>query len=91
MEAKAGLFDPDRGLKRAEFVTMLWRAAGSPSAAVTEKFEDVDENDYYYQAAYWAAANGITNGVGDNRFAPDYDCTREQAITMLYRFAKLKG
>lgn len=91
VEAKDGLFDPDRGLKRAEFVTMLWRAAGSPSAAVTEKFEDVDENDYYYQAAYWAAANGITNGVGDNRFAPDYDCTREQAITMLYRFAKLKG
>lgn len=90
-ETRDGLFNPKHGLKRAEFVTMLWRAAGSPSAAVTEKFEDVDENDYYYQAAYWAAANGITNGVGDNRFAPDYDCTREQAITMLYRFAKLKG
>lgn len=86
--ARDGQFDPDRGITRAEFVTMLWRMAGMPSAGQVEDFLDVSNpSAYYYNAVRWAAAKGISDGIGDNHFGPDYDCTREQAMTLLWRYA----
>lgn len=86
--AKDGTFDPNRGITRSEFVTMLWRLAGSPSAGSVQDFTDVtDKNSWYYNAVQWAAANGISNGIGENKFGPELDCLREQAITFLYRYA----
>ena len=84
-EAKDGIFSPDKPVTRAEFVTMLWRLAGKPEVG-GNVFNDVTEDAYYRVAANWAYKNGITSGVGDSRFAPNNDCTREQVITMLYRF-----
>lgn len=91
--AKDGIFDPERIVTRAEFITMLWRLAGSPTASgKVEDFTDVtDPSSYYYQAVRWAASKGITAGVGDNRFAPTHDCTRGQIVAMLYRYAKIIG
>lgn len=88
LENKDGIFEPGRPITRAEFITMLWRAAGSPKASSSvEEFSDVkDKNAYYYDAVQWGASKGITNGIGNNRFAPDNECTREQAVTMLYRY-----
>lgn len=85
--SKDGQFSPDRGITRAEFITMLWRLAGSPSVGQVQEFSDVtDKNSWYYQAVQWAAATGITSGIGNNKFGPDLDCTREQAVAFLYRF-----
>lgn len=87
--SKDGQFEPDRGVTRAEFVTMLYRLAGSPSAGQVQEFSDVtDKNSWYYQAVQWAAASGITSGIGNNQFGPDRDCSREQAVTLLYRYAQ---
>lgn len=88
-DAHDGTYSPTQGITRAEFVTMLWRMAGSPSVGKIQEYTDVTDKDaYYYNAVYWASAEGITNGVGDNRFAPDYSCTREQAIAILWRYAQ---
>lgn len=85
--ARDGRLSPNRGITRAEFVTMLWRMAGSPSVGKVEDFSDVtDTSSWYYNAVQWAVARGITSGIGNNRFGPDYDCTREQAVAILYRY-----
>ena len=67
-----GAFSPKKTVTRAEAVTFLWRAAGSPSPATAASgFRDVaDKNAYYYKAVLWAVEEGITNGVGDSRFNP---------------------
>ncbi|MDO4508020.1 MAG: S-layer homology domain-containing protein [Candidatus Saccharibacteria bacterium] len=89
--SKDGMFDPERTVTRAEFVTMLWRLAGSPSAGKVKEFSDVtDKSEYYYKAVYWAAKKNISDGVGDNKFEPDYDCTREQIVTLMYRYSQNK-
>lgn len=79
------LFDPDGTCTRAQIVTLLWRTAGSPEPNTANGFTDVPENAYYAKAVAWAVENGITEGVGDNRFAPDAACTRAQAVTFLFR------
>ena len=67
--------------------TFLWRAAGSPAPKNSElPFADIPADAYYYDAVLWAVENGITNGVGNNSFAPDAVCTRGQMATFLYRF-----
>lgn len=82
-----GIFGIDNPIKRKDFVTMLWRAAGKPQYDInTEEYDDIDKNSYYYDAVMWARYVGISNGVGNNLFKPDESCNREQAITFLYRF-----
>ena len=82
----AAAFSPDRPCTRAEIVTLLWRAAGSPAPKGTElSFVDVSASDFCYDAVLWAAENGITTGTSDSTFSPDSDCTRGQIVTFLYR------
>ena len=84
-----GLFAPDQPCTRAQAVTFLWRAAGSPAPETgAMPFTDVPAGSYYYDAVLWAAENGITGGTGDAAFSPDADCTRAQIVTFLWRCAK---
>ena len=78
-------FSPDKVCTRGQTVTFLWRAAGKPQASGSAAFSDLKPNAYYYAAVLWAVESGITNGVGNGRFAPDSVCTRSQGVTFLYR------
>lgn len=80
-----GKFDPNAIIDRAQAVTFLYRANGSPAAATANRFTDVASGAYYANAVDWAVANGITDGVGNNAFAPDTNCNRGQTVTFLYR------
>ena len=71
-------------MNRAQTVTFLYRAAGSPTVS-DGSFSDVSANAYYANAVAWAAQNNITGGTGDRKFSPAADCTRAQIVTMLYR------
>jgi len=84
-------FAPDMVCTRAQAVTFLYRAAGSPAVKGDMPFADVAENAYYYNAVLWAVNNGITKGVSETEFAPDEVCTREQIVTFLYRTAVSLG
>ncbi len=85
----ATTFSPNASCTRAQMVTFLWRAAGSPEAkSTTCVFTDVDKDAYYYEALLWAVENGITNGTSDTTFSPDAVCNRGQMATFLYRNAK---
>ena len=77
-------FSPDASCTRAQIVTFLWRAAGSPVVNYILPFEDVAESSYYSEAVRWAASQGIVSGVSPTRFGPDLPCTRAQAMTFLY-------
>ena len=79
------LFAPDASCTRAQIVTFLWRAAGSPAPETMSAFADVPATAYYAKAVAWAVENGITNGTGDGKFSPDAPCTRAQAVTFLAR------
>ena len=71
---------------RAQAVTFLWRAAGSPAPKTgTMPFADVPKNSYYHDAVLWAVENGITNGTGETTFSPEATCTRAQIVTFLWR------
>ena len=80
-----GLFGPNQPCTRAQIVTFLWRAAGSPEPKSMSSFSDVSAGSYYAKAVAWAVENGITTGTGDGKFSPDATCTREQAVAFLYR------
>ena len=77
--------NPNGTIDRAQMVTMLWRAAGQPTAGGTANFTDVPADSYYANAVSWAVEGGITAGVGDGRFDPNSTCTRAQIATFLYR------
>ena len=77
--------DPNAAISRAQVVTMLWRAAGSPAAQSGTVFQDVAAGSYYGDAVDWAVAHGITSGVGNGRFDPNSTCTRGQIATFLWR------
>ena len=77
--------NPNAAISRAQMVTMLWRAAGSPAAQSGTAFQDVAAGSYYGDAVDWAVAHGITSGVGGGRFDPNSTCTRAQIVTFLYR------
>ena len=77
--------NPNGTIDRAQMVTMLWRAAGSPAAGGSASFADVPADSYYTQAVAWAVEGGITTGVGGGRFDPNSTCTRAQIATFLYR------
>lgn len=80
----ATTFAPNGTCTRAEAVTFLYRYAGTPAASGSS-FSDVPANAFYANAVAWAVANGITNGVGNDQFAPQATCTRAQIVTFLYR------
>ena len=83
----ATTFSPDMAVSRAQMVTFLWRAHGSPEATGTNPFTDVSTSDYYYDAVLWAVANGVTNGTSATTFSPDMAVTRAQAVTFQWRAA----
>jgi len=89
----AATFAPNAVMTRAEFVTILYRMAGSPSVTYTDKFKDVPEKAFYTNSVLWASQKevGIANGYGNGNFGPSDTITREQLTLMLYRYAKLKG
>ncbi len=80
-----GLFGPNQPCTRAQIVTFLWRAAGSPEPKSMSSFSDVFTDSYYAKAVAWAVENGITTGTGDGKFSPDATCTRAQSVTFLFR------
>lgn len=83
------LFGPNQPCTRAQIVTFLWRAAGSPEPEGTAAgMTDVAAGSYYEKAVAWAIENGITTGTADGRFAPDATCTRAQGMTFLFRASK---
>jgi len=81
----AAVFSPDAPVSRGEAVTLLCRAAGSPSVEAGTTFADVEERAYYADAVQWAVAEGITSGTSATTFGPDDDCTRAHIATFLYR------
>ncbi len=83
-----GKFDPNGIVNRAQAVTFLYRAKGAPETAASSSFADVASGAYYENAVAWAVANGVTNGVSDNSFAPNNNCVRGQTVTFLYRAYK---
>ena len=85
----ASRFDPDGICTRAQAVTFLWRAAGSPAPETsTMPFTDVPVGSYYYDAVLWAVENGITKGTSDTTFSPNATCSRAQIVTFLWRSQK---
>ena len=85
----ASRFDPDGICTRAQAVTFLWRAAGSPKPETrTMPFTDVPAGSYYYDAVLWAVENGITKGTSDTTFRPNDTCTRAQIVAFLWRSEK---
>lgn len=83
----AETFSPEDPCTRAQIVTFLWRAAGSPVVNYAMDLSDVAGDAYYAEAVRWALSEGITTGTSDHTFSPDAVCTREQAVTFLYRAA----
>lgn len=80
-------FGPDISCTRAQMVTFLWRAAGSPKTTGSNPFTDVQADSYYYDAVLWAVEQGITSGTSATTFAPDATVTRAQTVTFLWRQA----
>ncbi|MDO4173597.1 MAG: S-layer homology domain-containing protein [Eubacteriales bacterium] len=79
-------FSPEKGCTRAQIVSFLYRAAGSPTVSGTNAFTDVKATDYYYDAVQWAVSEGITYGTSETAFSPKEDCTRAQVVSLLWRY-----
>lgn len=88
---EAGRFSPEKNMTRAMLVTVLWRLEGEPTAIGNSTFSDVADGTWYTSAVQWATENGIVNGVGNGRFNPNGNVTREQIATILCRYATIKG
>lgn len=86
-----GRFAPDAALDRAMFVTLLYRLAGEPAVSGSNPFADVAAGQYYEKAVIWAYENNIVTGTGADSFSPGATLTREQMVTMLYRYAAFAG
>ena len=78
-------FEPYASCTRAQIVTFLWHAAGSPEPKTVSSFTDVPASAYYAKAVEWAVANNVTNGTSATTFSPNADCTRAEIVTFLYR------
>lgn len=87
----SSLFAPNQPCNRAQIVTFLWRAAGSPVVNYRMPFTDVDEGAYYAEAVRWAASTGIVTGLTETTFGTDSVCTRAQAAAMIYRCTQAQG
>ena len=79
-------FSPNQPCTRAQIVTFLWRAAGSPVVNYAMNMSDVPEGSYYAEAVRWALSEGITTGTTGSTFSPDETCTRAQAVAFLFRY-----
>ena len=86
-----GLFGSDRSCTRAQIITFLWRAAGSPVVNYAMEMGDVSADAYYAEAVRWALSRGITSGTGGGAFSPNDACTRAQAVTLLARALSAKA
>lgn len=86
-----GRFGPDEALNRAMFTTLLYRLAGSPAVSGSNPFTDVANGVYYTDAVIWAYQNGVVTGTSATTFDPNATLTREQMVTMLYRYAQFAG
>ena len=86
-----GKFLPNGSTTRAQLVTILWRLESSPEPAGTVSFGDVADGAWYAKAVRWAAGSGVVKGYDNGNFGPDDAVTREQMVTILYRFAQHKG
>ena len=84
-------FLPNGSTTRAQLVTILWRLEGSPETAGAASFSDVADGAWYAQAVRWAADSGVVKGYENGSFGPDDAVTREQMVTILYRYAQYKG
>ena len=84
-------FAPNSETTRAQLVTILYRLEGEPAVSGDLPFTDVEAGIWYTDAILWAAQNNIVNGVNDTEFAPGDDLTRQQLVTILYRYAETKG
>lgn len=82
-----GRVGPEDNVSRAQFVQILWRSAGSPEPTKTGGFADVKPTDYFYKAVSWAEENGYVSGVGDSKFAPHDNVSREQIAVVLRQMA----
>ena len=82
------LFGPYQPCTRAQIVTFLWRAAGSPVVNYAMDLTDVPGDAYYAEAVRWALSQGITTGTADGKFSPNAPCTRAQSVTFLFRASK---
>ncbi len=80
-------FSPNNACTRAEIVTFLWRAVGSPTVSIKNPFSDVKTSDYYYLAVLWAVKNGVTSGTSATTFSPNATCSRAEAVTFLWNEA----
>lgn len=83
-----GLFGPNQPCTRAQIITFLWRAAGSPVVNYAMDLADVSGDAYYAEAVRWALSQGITTGTADGKFSPNAPCTRAQSMTFLFRASK---
>jgi len=84
-------FSPNNYLTRGMVVTMLYRIEGEPSVIAYDTFTDVDDDEWYYKAVEWAAKNDIVNGLGNGKFGPNQNITREQLAAILFRYADCKN
>ena len=84
-------FAPEQSCTRAQIVTFLWRAAGSPVVNYAMELSDVAEDVYYAEAVRWAASCGIVTGLTETTFGTNGVCTRAQAAAMIYRYAQAQG
>jgi hypothetical protein len=82
-----GTVGPEKTLTRAQFVTMLWNLEGNPEPENAGWFTDSNPGDWYHDAVQWAAENDITQGIGGGLFGPDRDVSRQEVMTLLYRYA----
>ena len=86
-----GRFEPNTDCSRAQIVTFLWRAAGSPVVNYAMNFSDVAEGEWYAEAVRWAASEGVTTGLPNGTFGVTDTCTRAQVVAFLYRYAQKAG
>ena len=85
------IFQPNAPTTRAMLIVMLWRLNGSPVVNYALDFADVKEGTWYTEAVRWAKSEGVAGGYGNGKFGPDDTLTREQMVTMLFRYARYKG
>ena len=85
------IFKPNDGTSRAMLAVMLWRLNGSPVVNYAMNFDDVRTDAWYTEAIRWATSEGVAQGYGNGKFGPDDTMTREQMVTILYRYAQYKG
>ena len=86
-----GKFGPNDTTSRAMIAQILYNMEGKPAYSGMSDFTDVNANDWYAAAIRWASAEGIVGGYGNGKFGPNDELTREQLVTILYRYAKYKG